>query len=138
MSSNGSYKSLEWETPKNQKDIQKFNGFCNFYHRYVRGYSKVTRPITRLMGNVPFKWGPNKQAAFDELKRLIASEEVTAQPHPIGKFHLEVDTSGYALGGILSQLQDDKWRSVTFISCTMTDAELNYDKIGRASCRERV
>ena len=23
---------LEWETPKNHKDIQKFNGFCNFYH----------------------------------------------------------------------------------------------------------
>ena len=22
---------LEWETPKNRKDVQKFNGFCNFY-----------------------------------------------------------------------------------------------------------
>ena len=39
---------LEWETPKNRKDVQKFKGFCNFYHRYVRGYSKVARPITRL------------------------------------------------------------------------------------------
>ena len=77
------------------------------------------------MGNAPFEWGPNEQATFDELKRLIASEEVTAQPHPIGKFRLEVDASGYALGGVLSQLQDDKWRSVAFISRTMTDAELN-------------
>ena len=118
---------LEWETPKNRKDVQKFNGFCNFYHRYVRGYSKVARPITRLMGNVPFEWGLKEQVAFDELKHLIASEEVTAQPRPIGKFHLEVDASGYALGGVLSQLQDDKWRSVAFISRTMTDAELNYD-----------
>ena len=24
---------LDWETPKNRKDIQKFNGFCNFYCR---------------------------------------------------------------------------------------------------------
>ena len=79
------------------------------------------------MGNMPFEWGPNEQATFDELKCLIASEEVTTQPHPIGKFRLEVDASGYALGGILSQLQDDKWRSVAFISCTMMDAELNYD-----------
>ena len=38
-----------------------------------------------------------------------------------------MDASGYALGGVLSQLQDDKWCSVAFISCTMTDAELNYD-----------
>ena len=37
---------LEWETLKNQKDIQKFNGFCNFYRRYVQGYSKVAQPIT--------------------------------------------------------------------------------------------
>ena len=59
------------------------------------------------MGNMPFEWGPNEQAAFDELKCLIASEEVTAQPRPIGKFHLAVDASGYALGGVLSQLQDD-------------------------------
>ena len=61
------------------------------------------------MGNAPFEWGPKEQVMFDELKHLIASEEVTAQPHPIGKFSLEVDASGYALGGVLSQLQDDKW-----------------------------
>ena len=79
------------------------------------------------MGNVPFEWGPKEQAAFDKLKCLIASEEVTTQPRPIGKFCLEVNTSGYALGGVLSQLQDNKWRSVAFISCTMMDAKLNYD-----------
>ena len=79
------------------------------------------------MGNAPFEWGLQEQAAFDELKCLIASEEVTTQPCPIGKFHLEVDALGYALGGVLSQLQDDKWHSVAFISCTMSDAKLNYD-----------
>ena len=38
-----------------------------------------------------------------------------------------IDASGYALGGVLSQLQDDKWHLVAFISRTMTDAKLNYD-----------
>ena len=38
-----------------------------------------------------------------------------------------MDTSGYALGGVLSQLQDDKWHSVFFILHTMTDTELNYN-----------
>ena len=47
---------LERETPKNWKDVQKFNGFCNFYRRYVRGYSKVARPITQLMGNCYDTW----------------------------------------------------------------------------------
>ena len=84
---------LEWETPQNRKDIQKFNGFCNFYHQYVQGYSKVAQPITRLMGNAPFEWGLKEQAVFDELKHLIASEEVTAQPHPIGVTTLGHNTS---------------------------------------------
>ena len=79
------------------------------------------------MGNAPSEWGPKEQATFDDLKHLIASEEVTAQPCPIGKFCLEVNASGYALGDILSQLQDDKWCSIAFILHTMTDAELNYD-----------
>ena len=79
------------------------------------------------MGNAPFKWGPKEQATFNELKCLIASEEVTTQPRPTGKFRLEVNTLGYALGGVLSQLQDSKWRSVMFISCTMMDTKLNYD-----------
>ena len=118
---------LEWETPKNCKDVQKFNRFCNFYLWYVQGYLKVAHSITHLMGNAPFEWGPKEQAAFNELKCLITSEEVTTQPCPIGKFHLEVNTLGYALGGVLSQLQDDKWCSATFISHTMTEAELNYD-----------
>ena len=55
---------LDWETPKNRKDVPKFNGFCNFYCCYVRGYSKVACPITCLMGNAPFKWGPNEQATL--------------------------------------------------------------------------
>ena len=40
---------------------------------------------------------------------------------------MEVDASGYALGGVLSQLQDDKWQSIAFILCSMTDTELNYN-----------
>ena len=118
---------LDWETPKNRKGIQKFNGFCNFNCCYVRGYSKVACPIMCLMGNAPFEWGPKEQAVFNKLKCLITSEEVTTQPCPTGKFRMEVDASGYALGGVLSQLQDDKWQSIAFILRTMTDAKLNYD-----------
>ena len=30
-----------WPTPKTMKDIQKFLGFCNFYHRFVKNYSTL-------------------------------------------------------------------------------------------------
>ena len=29
----------DWLCPKSVKDIQKFLGFCNFYHQFVKNYS---------------------------------------------------------------------------------------------------
>jgi hypothetical protein len=38
-----------------------------------------------------------------------------------------VDASGYAIGGVLSQEQQGKWRPIAFLSRTMTPAERNYE-----------
>ena len=37
-----------WETLKNLKDVQKFLGFVNFYHQFIKNFSGVARPITDL------------------------------------------------------------------------------------------
>jgi hypothetical protein len=38
----------DWEAPRNLKDIRIFLGFANFYHRFVRNYSKIVQPLTLL------------------------------------------------------------------------------------------
>jgi len=116
-----------WQAPKNKKEIQKFNGFCNFYRRYIKDYSKVMKPLTKLMGEAPFEWGSEQEKAFQTMKEIVLSDKVIALPRPDGKFRMEVDASGYALGGVLSQFQDKKWKTVAFISRVMSPAELNYD-----------
>jgi len=52
-----------------------------------------------------------------------------ALPADEGQFRVEVDASGVALGGVLSQKkpEDKTWKPVAFISRTMNDAELRYD-----------
>ena len=77
---------LNWKTLQNKNNVHVWNSFCNFYWRYIPAYSKVTRPLTRLLGNVPFEWGPMEQRAFEGLKALIASKQVVAQPLPNGPF----------------------------------------------------
>ena len=42
------------------------------------------------------------------------------------KFRVEVDTSEYAIGGVLSQEQEGKWKPVAFLSRTMSPMEKNY------------
>jgi hypothetical protein len=119
---------LEWRTPKSKNDVHVWNGFCNFYCQYIKGYSSIAKPLTRLLGNTPFEWGPVKQKAFEDMKELVVSEPVIAQPLPTGVFHIEVDASGFTLGGVLSQHHPDgKWHPVTFISRVMSPAELNYN-----------
>ena len=37
---------LEWRTPKSKNDVHVWNGFCNFYRRYIKGYSSIAKPLT--------------------------------------------------------------------------------------------
>ena len=49
----------EWPTPTSRKQLQRFLGFANFYRRFIRDYSKVATPLTRLTSvKIPFGWSP--------------------------------------------------------------------------------
>ncbi len=48
-----------WATPSSVKDVQCFLGFANFYRRFIKGYSKITTPLTTLTyKDKPFSWNP--------------------------------------------------------------------------------
>jgi len=42
---------LNWPAPRSMKEVQKFIGFANFYHRFIQGFSKLTLPIQTLTHN---------------------------------------------------------------------------------------
>ena len=53
---------LEWPDPLTIKQVQGLLGFGNFYRRFIKGYSKLVRPLTSLLwkGRV-FKWGEEQK-----------------------------------------------------------------------------
>ena len=57
----------DWPKPNKKKDLQQFLGFCNFYRRFIKGYSGVAKPLTYLTRNINWKWDPIQQLTFDEL-----------------------------------------------------------------------
>jgi len=58
---------------------------------------------------------------------LICNKLVLTLLKREGKFQVETDISGYAIGGVLSQEQDRKGRPITFLSRTMQPVEWNYE-----------
>jgi len=52
---------------------------------------------------------------FEELKEKITSQPVLSLPRREGKFRVETDISGHAIGGVLSQEQDGKWKLIAFL-----------------------
>ena len=82
--------------------------------------------MNKLKGKKNWKWEQEYQKAFEELKEKIMSQPVLSLPRREGKFRVEMDASGHAIGGVLFQEQDGKWKLIVFLLRTMQPAERNY------------
>ncbi len=97
----------EWKPPKNLTELQGFMGFINFYQHFVKGFSKIAKPLNELMKkDVPWEWTPERQQAFETLKKQICEEPVLLMPTLEAPFEMEVDASSFGIGATLSQ-QDE-------------------------------
>ena len=120
---------VDWPPLRNTKDIQCFLGLANYYHRFIKNYSSIVHPLTRLLRkDTVWRWSSQEQQAFETLKQKLVSAPVLALPDPDKKFYVHTDASStVSIGGILSQEQDDgKLHPVAYTSKSMTPAELNY------------
>ena len=115
-----------WLTQKKLKELQSFLGFCNFYRRFIKDYSKITKPLNQLTGKEEWKWGAEQQTTFNTLQKAIMEQPVLAIPVDDEPYRVEADSSDFALGAVLSQWQNDKWHPVAYLSKSLTEAERNY------------
>jgi hypothetical protein len=61
---------LSWNAPTSVGEIRSFLGLAGYYQRFIEGFSKITKPITELLGkDRKFKWMPACEASFQELKK---------------------------------------------------------------------
>jgi len=117
----------EWKVPTKIKEIESFLRFVNFYQRFIQNFSHTAKPLNDLKGKKEWKWKEEHQQVFNELKNKITSQPVLSLPKREGKFRVETDASGHAIGGVLSQEQKEKWRPIAFLSRTMQPVERNYE-----------
>ena len=119
----------EWPVPTTVKQVRSFLGFVNYYRPFVLKFSHVARPLNELTRKgVQFQWGQKEQFAFETLRAKLVSEPILRQPQLDQQFEIEVDASGFAIGAVLMQRdQDGKRHPVAYFPATLTEAERNYD-----------
>ena len=119
----------DWAIPQNLTDVQSFIGFCNFYRRFIKGFSKLVRPMVNLTRkDQPFLWTDACQKAFELMKERVTTAPVLKHFDRTKEAILETDSSDYVNGGVLSQYGDDGiLYPVAFYSKNMAPAECNYE-----------
>jgi hypothetical protein len=61
---------LSWNVPTSVREIQSFLGLAGYYRRFIEGFSKISKPMTKLLEkDKKFKWTPAYEASFQELKK---------------------------------------------------------------------
>ncbi|KAM4067544.1 reverse transcriptase (RNA-dependent DNA polymerase) [Hirsutella rhossiliensis] len=120
---------LNWKPPTALRDLQRFLGFANFYRRFIRDFSKITRPLNDLLKkSTIWSWEVEHQTAFDRLKAAFSVAPVLALYDYNRKTVLETDASDWASGGVLSQYDDEGvLRPVAYFSSKHSAQECNYE-----------
>ena len=120
---------LEWPTLKCVKDVQKFLGLANYYHRFIESFASIARLLHDMVKkDKKWDWMEKQEKAFRELKKRFTKEPVLAAPDIDKKMRIEVDASDYAMGGVLSiECKNGLWRPVVFLSKSLNEIERNYE-----------
>jgi len=120
----------QWPLPSSVHDIQVFLGFTGFYRRFIKNYAKITKPLTDLLrggrkGRIQL---PSEAlAAFQQLLYSFQHNLILKHFNPDLPIQVETDASTSAIGAVLTQLDDGKWRPLAFRSRKLNQTEERYD-----------
>src|SRR3979490_2345019 len=86
-----------------------------------------SKPLHEETGNKAWNWGPEQLKSFQALKAAVTAAPILAFPTDEDLFRVEADSSDFASGAILLQMQQGIWKPVAYMSKALNDVERNYD-----------
>ncbi|GJS34124.1 reverse transcriptase domain-containing protein [Tanacetum coccineum] len=113
--------------PTTVKGVWSFLGHAGFYRRFIKDFSKISRPMTHLLEkNTPFIFSDECIQAFETLKKKLTEAPILIAPDWDLPFELMCDASDFAIGAVLGQRHEKHFRPIHYASKTMTEAESHY------------
>jgi hypothetical protein len=95
---------LEWKPPTTVHQVRSFLGLAGYYRQFIPDFSKLVKPITSLLKNdTKFNWSSRCNEAFKQLKVLLTTAPILAQPDIEKSYDVYCDASSSGLGCVLVQ-----------------------------------
>ena len=118
---------LKLEPPKMPKGCRSFASMVNFLSMFCPELQKLLKPIYDLTRNgTPFIWAKEQQESFEQIKERLVCAPVLHITNRQGRFHLYSDTSKFAAGSALYQIQDGKPKCIVYASKRLPEAVRSY------------
>lgn len=114
--------------PKKVKQVRGFLGLCNYYRRFADKYGASTQVLCDLLQkNRPWRWTTVEQNAFENVKSLFLESVMLTHHDPNKIYYLQTDSSGFAIGSELYQLDNEgNHHVIAFVSKSLKGAELKW------------
>ncbi|GKC25089.1 putative reverse transcriptase domain-containing protein [Tanacetum coccineum] len=113
----------DWASPKTPTEIHQFLGLASYYRRFIEGFSKIAKSMTKLtQKKVQFVWGDKEEAAFQLIKQKLCSAPILALPEGSEDFVVYGDASIKGLGAVLMQRE----KAIAYASRQLKIHEKNY------------
>ncbi|GJV04865.1 putative reverse transcriptase domain-containing protein [Tanacetum coccineum] len=112
-----------WASPKSAMEIRQFLGLAGYYRRFIEGFSKIAKPMTKLtQKKIKFKWSDKAESAFQLIKQKLCSSPILALPEGNEDFIAYYDASIKGLGAVLMQRE----KVIAYASRQLKIHEKNY------------
>ncbi|MCH80681.1 hypothetical protein A2U01_0001453 [Trifolium medium] len=113
--------------PLNVKGVRSFLGHAGFYRRFIKDFSKISKPLSSLLvKDVPFKFDEACLHAFNLLKEKLITAPVIVAPQWDISFELMCDASDYAVGAVLGQHHGKLFHVIYYSSKVLNENQVNY------------
>jgi hypothetical protein len=113
--------------PTDLKSLRSFLGHAGFYRRFIKDFSKITKPLTQLLQkDVAFDFDEECLAAFQTLKSSLVSAPIIQPPDWSQPFKIMCDASDYVVRVVLGQKKEGQVHAVYYTSKILSESQLNY------------
>ena len=113
--------------PTNVKGVRSFLGHTGFYRRFIKDFSIISRPMTQLLlKDAKFDLSDDYKNAFNILKEKLTTAPIIISPDWNLPFELMCDASDYAVGAVLGQKIEKKFKPIYYASKTLNNAQEHY------------